>query len=60
MDSKTPEGDTFKIFYFKDPKYIMKIMASWMTLEEVLAPGFNTVFIRANVNLLKVPVTQGY
>ena len=29
-----PEGKAFKIF-FKEPEYVMKIMATWMTLEEL-------------------------
>ena len=30
-----PEGKAFKIFCFKDPEYVMQIMATWMTLEEL-------------------------
>ena len=30
-----PEGKEFIIFCFKDPEYVMKIMATWMTLEEL-------------------------
>ena len=30
-----PEGKVFKIFCFKEPYYVMKIMATWMTLEEL-------------------------
>ena len=30
-----PEGKAFKIFCFKEPEYVMKIMATWMTLEEL-------------------------
>ena len=30
-----PEGKSFKIFCFKEPEYVMKIMATWMTLEEL-------------------------
>ena len=29
------EGKAFKIFCFKEPEYVMKIMATWMTLEEL-------------------------
>ena len=29
------EGKAFNIFCFKDPEYVMKIMATWMTLEEL-------------------------
>ena len=35
-----PKGKAFKIFWFKDPEYVMKIMATWMTLEEL--DGENT------------------
>ena len=27
-----PEGKAFNIFCFKYPEYVMKIMATWMTL----------------------------
>ena len=30
-----PEGKAFKIFCFREPKYVMMIMATWMTLEEL-------------------------
>ena len=30
-----PEGKAFNIFCFKEPEYFMKIMATWMTLEEL-------------------------
>ena len=30
-----PEGKAFNIFCFKKPEYAMKIMATWMTLEEL-------------------------
>ena len=30
-----PEGKAFKIFCFKEPEYVMKIVATWMTLEEL-------------------------
>ena len=29
------QGKAFKIFCFKKPEYVMKIMATWMTLEEL-------------------------
>ena len=29
------EGKAFKIFCLKEPEYVMKIMATWMTLEEL-------------------------
>ena len=31
----TKEGKPFKIFCFKEPDYVMKIMASWMMLNEL-------------------------
>ena len=30
-----PEGKAFKIFCFKDSEYVMKIMDTWMTLEDL-------------------------
>ena len=30
-----PEGKAFNIFCFEEPEYVMKIMATWMTLEEL-------------------------
>ena len=30
-----PEGKAFNIFFFKEPEYVMKIVATWMTLEEL-------------------------
>ena len=30
-----PEGKAFKIFCFKEPDYVMMIMATCMTLEEL-------------------------
>ena len=35
MKEEGPEVKPFRIFCFKEPKYLMKIMASWMTLEEL-------------------------
>ena len=30
-----PVGKAFNIFCFREPEYVMKIMATWMTLEEL-------------------------
>ena len=30
-----PEGKAFNIFCFKEPEYVMMIMATWMTLKEL-------------------------
>ena len=35
ITDKGPEVKAFKIFCFKGPEYFMKIMATWMTLEEL-------------------------
>ena len=35
ITEEVPEGKAFKIFFFKEPEYVMKIMATWMTLEEL-------------------------
>ena len=35
ITEEVTEGKAFNIFCFKDPEYVMKIMATWMTLEEL-------------------------
>ena len=35
ITEEVPEGKAFNIFCFKEPEYVMKIMATWMTLEEL-------------------------
>jgi hypothetical protein len=35
LEAKTEEGKPFRIFCFKEPDYVMKIMATWMTLDEL-------------------------
>ena len=35
ITEKIPEGKAFKIFCFKEPEYVTKIMATWMTLKEL-------------------------
>ena len=30
-----PEGKAFKIFCFKEPEYVMKILATWISLEDL-------------------------
>ena len=40
LDTKTDEGKTFKIHCMKEPDYVMKLMASWMTLNYLV--GENT------------------
>ena len=35
ITEKGPEGKTLNIFCFKEPEYVMKIMATCMTLEEL-------------------------
>ena len=35
ITEEVPEGKAFKIFCFKEPEYVMKIMATCMTLEEL-------------------------
>ena len=37
---KTDEGGKFKINCTKEPYYVMKLMASWMTLNDLV--GVNT------------------
>ena len=32
---RTEDNKLFKIFCIKDPDYVMKIMTSWMTLDEL-------------------------
>jgi hypothetical protein len=35
LEAKTEEGKPFRIYCFKEPDYVMKIMATWMTLDEL-------------------------
>jgi hypothetical protein len=35
LEVKTEEGKPFRIYCFKEPDYVMKIMATWMTLDEL-------------------------
>ena len=35
MTEEGPEYKSFNIFFFKTLEYVMKIMATWMTLEEL-------------------------
>ena len=35
ITEEVPEGNAFNIFFFKEPEYVMKIMATWMTLEDL-------------------------
>ena len=35
LQTKTDEGKPFKIFCMKEPDYVMKVMASWMTLNNL-------------------------
>ena len=44
----TEEGKPFKIFCFKEPDYVMKIMASWMTLDELEGANTKRVYKGAN------------
>ena len=39
LGAATEVGKTLCIFFFKDPDYVMNIMSSWMTLDEL--EGFN-------------------
>ena len=40
LEAATEDSKPFRIFYFKEPDYVMNIMASWMTLDEL--EGGNT------------------
>ena len=35
LEAATEDGKSFSIFFFKEPDYMMNIMASWMTLDEL-------------------------
>ena len=35
LEARTQENKPFRIFCMKEPDYVMNIMASWMTLDEV-------------------------
>ena len=34
-ESATEDGKPFRIFLFKEPEYVMNIMASWTTIDEL-------------------------
>ena len=40
LEAATEDGNPFRILCFKEPDYVMKIMASWMNLDEL--EGSNT------------------
>ena len=35
IEARTEYNKLFKIFFMKDPDYVMKIMASWVALSEL-------------------------
>ena len=35
LEAATENGKPFYNFFFKEPDYVIKIMASWMTLDEL-------------------------
>ena len=35
LEARTQENKPFRIFCMKEPDYVMKIMANWMTLDEL-------------------------
>ena len=35
LEARTQDNKSFRIFCMKDPDYVMKIMASWFTLDEL-------------------------
>ena len=39
ITEESPEGKALNIFCFKEPEYVMNIMANWMTLEELNGAG---------------------
>ena len=52
------EGKPFKIFCFKEPDYVMNIMASWMTLDEL--EGANSKRVYKGVNGKTMSTTFKY
>ena len=35
ITEESPEGKAFNIFCFEEPEYVMNIMVTWMTMEEL-------------------------
>ena len=35
LEARTKDNKLFKVFFMKDPNYVMKIMSSWVTLDEL-------------------------
>ena len=45
IEARTEDNKLFKIFCMKEPYYVMKIMESWMTLDELEGASTRRVFI---------------
>ena len=45
MKTRTEDNKLFKIFCMKDPDYVMKIISSWMTLDELEGASTRRDFI---------------
>ena len=50
----TEEGEPLGIFCFKEPDYVMKIMASWMTMDELEGENTKRVYKGANGKTMSV------
>ena len=35
LEASTEDGKPFRVFFLKYPEYVMKVMASWMTLDDM-------------------------
>ena len=45
IEARTEDNNLFKIFCMKEPDYVMNIMASWMTLDELEGASPRRYFI---------------
>ena len=45
IEVRTEDNKLFKTFCMKDPDYVMKIMVSWMTLDELEGARTRRYFI---------------
>ena len=39
VEARNEDSKLFKIIFMKDPDYVMKVMASWMTINEQREQG---------------------
>ena len=45
LEARTEDNNLFRIFCMKEPYYVMKVMASWITLDELEGTKTRIYFI---------------